>query len=114
MMMSWKSFNFFSKMKIFNVKTSVGFVHMGHRIFWDLKSGIPVKQRVSLPLQEALESVIKMVKYVKTQALNTRLFKELCKDINADHKVLLSTQQYHWLSKGIIINCVFFEIKLFL
>ncbi|XP_076061211.1 SCAN domain-containing protein 3-like [Oratosquilla oratoria] len=40
-------------------------------------------------LQEVLESVIKIVNYVKTQALNTRLFKELCKDMNADPEVLL-------------------------
>ncbi|XP_068229404.1 protein FAM200C-like [Palaemon carinicauda] len=40
-------------------------------------------------LQEVLESVIKIVNYIKTKALNTRLFKELCKDMNADHKVLL-------------------------
>ena len=40
-------------------------------------------------LQEVFESVIKIENYVKTQALNTRLFKELCKEMNAEHDVLL-------------------------
>ncbi|XP_076339961.1 zinc finger BED domain-containing protein 5-like [Tachypleus tridentatus] len=68
-------------------------------------------------LQEVLESVIKIINYVKTQALNTRLFKELCKDMNADHEVLLFYKAVRWLSKGNVINRVFEmnnEIKLFL
>ena len=67
--------------------------------------------------QKVLESVIKIVIYVKTQALNTRLFKELCKDLNADHEVLLFYTSVRWLSKGSVINRVFEmknEIKLFL
>ena len=41
-------------------------------------------------LQKVLEPVIKIVTYVKTQSLKTRLFKELCKDM----KSFFSTQQY--------------------
>ncbi|XP_068238448.1 zinc finger BED domain-containing protein 5-like [Palaemon carinicauda] len=66
---------------------------------------------------EVLESVIKIVNYIKTKALNTRLFKELCKDMNADHEVLLFYTAVRWLSKGNVINRVFEmkdEIKLFL
>lgn len=40
-------------------------------------------------LREVLDSVIRIVNYVKAGALNTRLFKELCKDMSADHEVLL-------------------------
>ncbi|XP_068227879.1 zinc finger BED domain-containing protein 5-like [Palaemon carinicauda] len=68
-------------------------------------------------LQEVLESVIKIVNYIKTKALNTRLFKELCKDMNADHEVLLFYTAVLWLSKGNVINSVFEnedETKLFL
>ena len=61
-------------------------------------------------LRVVLESVIKIVNYVKTQALNTCLFKELCKDMNADHEVLLFYTAVHWLSKGNVINRVF-EMK---
>ncbi|XP_068240097.1 zinc finger BED domain-containing protein 5-like [Palaemon carinicauda] len=68
-------------------------------------------------LQEVLESVIKIVNYIKTKALNTCLFRELCKDMNADHEVLLFYTAVCWLSKGNGINRVFEmkdEIKLFL
>ena len=68
-------------------------------------------------LQRVLESVIKIVIYVKTQALNSRLFKELCKDMNSDNDVLLSYTAVRWLLKGSVINRVFemkYEIKLFL
>ncbi|XP_068203671.1 protein FAM200A-like [Palaemon carinicauda] len=59
---------------------------------------------------EVLESVIKIVNYIKTKALNTRLFKELCKDMNADHEILLFYTAVHWLSKGNVIDRIF-EMK---
>ena len=52
-----------------------------------------------------------------TQVLNIRLFKGLCKCMNADHEVLLFYTAAHWLSKGNFINRVFVmkdEMKLFL
>lgn len=64
-----------------------------------------------------LETVIKVVNYIKSGALNTRLFRELCKDMNSDHEVLLFYTSVRWLSKGNVINRVFElreEIKLFL
>ena len=66
-------------------------------------------------LQEVLESVIKMVNYVKTQSFNTYLFKKLC--LNADHEVFIFYTAVRWVSKGSVINRVFEmkdEIKLFL
>ncbi|XP_023216822.1 zinc finger BED domain-containing protein 5-like, partial [Centruroides sculpturatus] len=68
------------------------------------------------PLQEVLDSLIKIVNYIKSGALNTRLFKELCKDMDSDHEVLLFYTAVRWLSKG-NVNRVFElrdEIKLFL
>ena len=73
--------------------------------------------RLSASLWEVLESVIKMVNYVKTQALNIRLYKELCKHMNADHEVLHFYTAVRYLTKGRVINRVFemkYEIKLFL
>ena len=61
--------------------------------------------------------VPKMVNYIKSGALNTRLFKELCKDMNSDHEVLLFYTAVRWLSKGNVVNRVFElkdEIKMFL
>ena len=72
---------------------------------------------LSVSLQEVHKSVIKIVNYVNTQALDTLIFKELCKDRNADLEVLLFYTAVRWLSKGNAINRVFEmkdEIKLFL
>ncbi|CAG9821260.1 unnamed protein product [Phaedon cochleariae] len=62
------------------------------------------------PLQEVLNSLIKIVNYIKSSALNTRLFKELCKDMNSDHETLLFYIAVRWLSKGNVIERVF-ELK---
>ena len=55
--------------------------------------------------------------FIKTGSLNTRQFKELCKDMNAMHEVLLFHTAARWLSKGNVLNRVLEmkdEIKLFL
>ena len=61
--------------------------------------------------------VIKVVNYVKSSALNSRLFSKLCKDMDADHTALLYQTQVRWLSKGNTLSRIFElrdEIKLFL
>ena len=61
--------------------------------------------------------VIKVVNYVKSSALNTRLFNKLCKDMDADHTVLLYQTQVRRLSKGNMLSRIFElreEVKLFL
>ena len=40
-------------------------------------------------LKEVLNLVIKLVNFVKGSALNSRLFKELCRDMNVDHELQL-------------------------
>ena len=60
--------------------------------------------------------VIKVVAYVKSSALNTRLFSKLCKDMDADHTALLYHTQVRWLSKGNMLSRIFElreEVKLF-
>ena len=69
------------------------------------------------PLLKVLDSVIKIVNFIKSGALNTRLFKELCKEMNSDHEVLLFHTAVRWLSKGNVLNRVYElknEIKIFL
>ena len=60
--------------------------------------------------------VIKIVNYVKSSALNTRLFSKLCKDMDADHTAILCQTQVRWLSKGNMLSRIFElkeEVKLF-
>ena len=60
--------------------------------------------------------VIKVVNYVKSSALNTRLFSKLCKNMDADHTAILYHTQVRWLSKGNMLSCIFElrEVKLLL
>ena len=82
--------------------------------------GNPLRDSPLCPCQldssETLNSIIKIVNCIKSGALNTRLFKELRKDMDSDHEVLFVYTAVRWLSKG-NVNCVFElkdEIKLFL
>ena len=61
-------------------------------------------------LMNSLNSVIKIVNFIKGGALNTRLFARLCHDIGADHVVLLFHTNVRWLSKGNMLER-FYELK---
>ena len=68
-------------------------------------------------LQDVLSSVIKIVNFVKGSALQTRLFRRLCKEMGSEHETLLFYTQVRWLSKGNVLRRVFEmreEIQLFL
>ena len=68
-----------------------------------------VSKAISKRLHEHMSVVIKVVNYVKSSALNTRLFSKLCSDMDADHTALLYQTQVRWLSKGNLSSKV--EIK---
>ena len=55
-------------------------------------------------LKEALETAIKLVNFVKASALNTRLFRRLCQDMESDYEGLLFHTAVRWLSKGDMLN----------
>ncbi|KAK4324250.1 hypothetical protein Pmani_005090 [Petrolisthes manimaculis] len=68
-------------------------------------------------LQDTLNTIIKTLNFVKDSALNTRLFKRLCQDMDAAHETLLFHTAVRWLSKGNVVQRVFElreEISLFL
>ena len=52
------------------------------------------------PLKDVLDSLIKIVNYIKSRALNTRQFKELCEDMDSTHEALTIYTAVRWLSKG--------------
>ena len=47
-----------------------------------------------------LKRVIKLVNFVKTSAVNTRLFKRLCEDFGSKHTCLFYYTEVHWLSRS--------------
>ena len=66
---------------------------------------------------DVLNTVIKTVNFVKKGAINTRLFRKLCLEMNAELLNLLHYTLVRWLSKGIVLAKVFElreEVKEFL
>ena len=76
-----------------------------------------VSKTIPKRLHEHMSVVIKVINYVKSLAPNTRLFRKLCKDMDADHTAILYHTQVRWLSKGNMLFRIFElreEVKLFL
>ena len=61
-------------------------------------------------LKDILNSVVKIVNFIKAGGLSSRQFKELCKDMNSTHETLLFHTAVRWLSKGNVLNRVY-EMK---
>ncbi|KAL1231884.1 Uncharacterized protein TSPI_04830 [Trichinella spiralis] len=58
-------------------------------------------------LREDLNFAVEVVNYVKSSALNTRLFAALCESLNADHMALLYHTEVRWLSKGNMLGRIY-------
>ena len=61
-------------------------------------------------IQTVLEQMIQIVNFIKAGALNSRVFKKLCSDMDTGHLLLLCHTQTRWLSKGNVTRR-FFELK---
>ncbi|XP_003801892.1 SCAN domain-containing protein 3 isoform X1 [Otolemur garnettii] len=67
-------------------------------------------KKVSADLNSVLTDIVKIVNYVKSNALNSRLFSLLCDNMEADHKQLLLHAEIRWLSQGKVLSRMF-EIR---
>ena len=68
-------------------------------------------------LLEMISTIIKIVNFIKSSALNTLLFREPCEDMTASHQTLLFYTQVRWLSNGNVLKRVqilLSEIEVFL
>ncbi|XP_076055158.1 zinc finger BED domain-containing protein 5-like [Oratosquilla oratoria] len=73
----------------------------------------------TLPVEmmDVLNVAIKIVNFVKAGALNSRLFKLLCKDMESEHEALLFHTNVRWLSKGNMLGRLYElreEVEIFL
>ena len=50
-------------------------------------------------LKEVLDIAVKLVNFIKTSPLKSRVFEILCKERGADHKDLLLHTEVRWLSR---------------
>uniref|UniRef100_UPI00358EA1AE protein FAM200C-like n=1 Tax=Myxine glutinosa TaxID=7769 RepID=UPI00358EA1AE len=58
-------------------------------------------------MRDFLNLAIKVVNFIESGALNSRLFKQLCKDLDCDHQALLFHTNVRWLSKGNMLGRVY-------
>ena len=57
-------------------------------------------QKMSPELNNVLQDVIKIINHINIHALNSRLFTQLCEEMDAEHTPLLLHTEERWLSKG--------------
>ena len=60
---------------------------------------------------------IKIVNFIKSRPLHSRLFATLCTEMGAEHQQLLLHTKVRWLSRGRVLIRLFelrFEVKVFL
>ena len=64
-------------------------------------------RKISPELNIVLTDVVKVINYVKAHALNSRLFEQLCEEMDAENGRLLSHSEIRWLSRGKSLTRVF-------
>lgn len=64
-------------------------------------------RKISAELNSMLTDIVKVVNYVKSNALNSRLFSLLCDNMEVDHKQLLLHAEIRWLSWGKFLSRMF-------
>ena len=61
-------------------------------------------KKMAPELNEVLSQSVKIINYIKTGALNTRLLKALCNEMGSDHQNLLFHLEFHWLFRGEVLK----------
>ncbi|XP_028673527.1 protein FAM200A-like [Erpetoichthys calabaricus] len=67
-------------------------------------------RHISEELHDVLLTAIKIVNYIKTRSLNTRLFEIICSEMGSEHQHLLFYTEVRWLSRGRVLQR-FFELR---
>lgn len=57
--------------------------------------------------KDVLDIVVKTVNFIRSRALNHRIFKALCEEVGCTHTTLLLHTEVRWLSRGKILSRVF-------
>nr|XP_042895255.1 SCAN domain-containing protein 3-like [Parasteatoda tepidariorum] len=57
-------------------------------------------RKMSPEFNNVLIDVVKVINYIKAHALNSRLFEQLCEEMDAEYRCLLLYTEIRWLSRG--------------
>lgn len=64
-------------------------------------------KHMSPELNEVLNTVVKIVNFIKANATNSRIFAALCEEMGAEHCHLLLHAHVRWLSRGRVVSRVY-------
>jgi hypothetical protein len=74
-------------------------------------------KKISPELNDTMNLVINVVNFIKSKALNSRLFSALCEEVGTNYRCLLLHSEIRWLSRGRVVQRIFElrdEVKNFL
>lgn len=63
-----------------------------------------VAKRMNPEIHDILTSAVKIVNFIKSRSLNSRLFSILCEEMGSTHTKLLLHTEVRWLSRGRVLN----------
>jgi hypothetical protein len=64
-------------------------------------------KKLKLILHETLTEAVKVINFIKSRPLNTRLFHQLCAQLHSEHTALLFHTEIRWLSCGTVLKSCF-------
>ncbi len=69
-----------------------------------------VSKTLAVELKKVLDQVVEMVNFIKSRPLKTRLFEQICIEMDSQHRRLILHTEIRWLSRGKVL-CRIHELQ---